>query len=94
MVAALNAERTCYTESCVPADQCTTVTSCADCNAPLACVVYQLLGGPEIHCVTVPPACQGEATCGCLGPTVCTGTHRSCGNLSGQRGVTCDCPNC
>ncbi|HEY8923621.1 MAG TPA: hypothetical protein VIU64_04520, partial [Polyangia bacterium] len=84
----------CYTGGCVPAEQCTTVTSCAECGPSLACVVYQTQLGAEYHCVTPTPACGGDFTCGCLGPSVCTGTHRSCTNLAGQRGVSCSCPTC
>lgn len=89
LVPAVNAAGTCYTGGCVAATQCTRVTSCADCGGPQSCVIYQMPGGNQFHCVTAPPACQSDFTCGCLGPTVCTGTHRTCGNLSGQRGVTC-----
>ena len=85
----------CYTGFCVPAAECTSVTSCASCiRTDQGCVSYATLGGNHNHCVTIPPACGGSATCDCLGPTSCVGSHRACGNLSGVKGVGCACPGC
>ncbi len=94
-VPAINAAGTCYAGGCVPASQCKTVSSCNVCGgtAP-ACVTYQTQMGNQHHCVTIPTACGGDATCGCLGPTSCVSPYLSCTNYSGNRGVSCGCPNC
>jgi hypothetical protein len=93
-VPAVTPKGDCYTGSCVPPTQCATVTGCGACASAEACVVYQTQLGIQFHCVTIPNACNGDVTCGCLGPTACTDAFRTCGNLSGQRGITCSCPNC
>jgi hypothetical protein len=93
-VPGVTASGTCYTGSCVPAAQCTTVAGCDACGPSAACVIYQTQLGNQYHCVSVPAACTRDQTCDCLGPSVCTGTFRSCTELSGQRAVMCTCPNC
>ena len=85
---------TCYTGACAPATECTSVTSCASCTgAGQACVSYATQGGNHHHCVTIPAACGGSATCDCLGES-CVAPYRACGNLSGVKGVGCACPDC
>jgi hypothetical protein len=93
-VPGVTASGTCYTGSCVPAAQCTTVSGCDACGPGEACVLYQTQMGNQYHCVSVPAACTRNQTCDCLGPSVCTGSYRSCTELSGQRAVMCTCPNC
>jgi hypothetical protein len=93
-VPGVTASGTCYTGSCVPAAQCTTVSGCDACGPSEACVIYQTQLGNQYHCVSVPAACTRDQTCDCLGPSVCTGAFRSCTELSGQRAVMCTCPNC
>jgi len=83
----------CYAGGCVPVTECTNVKSCADCGK-FPCADYATRLGPEAHCVTVPSGCGDNATCACLGPTVCTKPFSSCGDLSGVRGVSCTCPTC
>lgn len=82
----------CYTQQCVPADECRSVASCADCAQTDACVSYVAQLGPQHHCVSV-PSC-GAASCACLGPTVCVGVFNACSDQSGVEGVTCGCPTC
>ena len=85
---------TCYTGACAPATECTSVTSCASCTGTdQACVSYSALGGNHHHCVTMPPACGGSATCDCLEAS-CVAPYRACGALSGVKGVGCACPGC
>ena len=86
---------TCYSGACAPATQCTLLPDCAACTGvdPF-CVSYQTQRGAQFHCVTVPPACSARTGCECLGPTTCIAPYRSCGDLSGPRGITCSCPNC
>jgi hypothetical protein len=91
----INAAGTCYTQRCVQATQCARVTACSDCGGDAAaCVTYQTQMGNEHHCVSVPAACGGTASCACLGPTTCLAPYGSCSNASGTRGLTCSCPNC
>ncbi|MEZ4220372.1 MAG: hypothetical protein R3B13_05530 [Polyangiaceae bacterium] len=84
----------CYTGECVDASQCASVPQCSRCANDEACSVYQTQLGPQNHCVSVPTDCNGDATCACLGPTTCVNGFNSCGNMSGIKGVTCDCPVC
>jgi hypothetical protein len=83
----------CYQGSCVPADECASVKSCADCTGPLACANY---GGfqPKAHCVEIPTVCGADASCACMGPSVCITPFDSCNDLSGPKGVSCGCPVC
>jgi hypothetical protein len=84
----------CWQGSCVPADECLSVASCAACTGDLACAIWQAQLGPQEHCVTVPASCNGDFSCACMGPSVCTPPFDSCNDLSGQKGVTCGCPVC
>jgi hypothetical protein len=83
----------CYEGSCVPADECASVKSCADCTGSLACANY---GGfvPKAHCVEIPTVCGSDASCACMGPSVCISPFDSCNDLSGPKGVSCGCPTC
>jgi hypothetical protein len=86
---------TCYAGGCVPTTECTSVTSCADCiTATTACAGYQTKAGNQAHCVTIPAACGGNASCACMGPTVCVGPFTICTDFSGLKGVSCGCPTC
>jgi hypothetical protein len=85
---------TCYTGDCVPADECHSVPDCAKCAATDACVSYVAQLGPQRHCVSIPAACGGNASCSCLGPTTCISPFNACSDLSGIKGVTCGCPVC
>ena len=81
--------------TCVPADECASVSDCAQCTDPLEiCVTYVTQRGPENHCVPVPKGCEGKPTCQCLGSSVCLQPFSSCSEKSGVRGANCDCPNC
>ena len=84
----------CWTGACVPTTECKDVTGCADCDSQSACVTYIAKPGPKHHCVDVPLACGGNASCSCFGPSVCTGNFNTCTDLSGVKGVTCGCPTC
>jgi hypothetical protein len=81
----------CYAGGCLPVAQCADVASCDTCSsAGLACVTDQALGGPTLHCVTVPSSCSSAPTCQCLG--VCTGGFQ-CADPSSTTAL-CDCPTC
>ncbi len=84
----------CYTLACVKSSQCKTVPDCTKCGPNEACSTYVTQLGPQPHCVSVPPECKGNATCGCLGPTTCVKPFDSCNDLSGIKGVSCGCPAC
>jgi hypothetical protein len=85
----------CWTGACVPAEQCASVTSCATCaTANFACAAFEMPAGPEAHCVSLPAVCAGNATCACLGPSVCLSPYSSCSDFSGVMGVACGCPTC
>ena len=84
----------CYTLACVQSSQCKTVPDCSACGPNEACSTYVTQLGPQPHCVSVPPECKGDATCGCLGPTTCIKPFNSCNDLSGIKGVSCGCPVC
>jgi hypothetical protein len=81
----------CYAGACLPASQCSDVRSCGVCTAAgLVCVTDQVAGGPTYHCVSVPSACSGAPTCGCLG--VCTGSYECTAPASTT--PVCQCPTC
>jgi hypothetical protein len=85
----------CYTGQCAPVAECRVVGDCQVCSAAgLSCVVYETQMGNQAHCVTIPVACNGDATCACLGQTACITPYRACANFSGVKGITCGCPNC
>ena len=90
----ITSDGTCWQGSCVPADECKTVTKCSDCTGALFCasVVTQL--GVQNHCADVPKVCGSDASCACAGPSVCTPPYATCSDFSGQKGVSCSCPNC
>lgn len=80
---------------CVPTAECASVAGCAKCTGPQqSCVMNSAYPLPGYHCVTSPAACGSDATCGCLGPTVCVWPFLICDDLSGPRGVNCHCPTC
>ena len=94
-VPTVNDAGTCYLGTCAPATECTTVTSCGVCTgASEACVSYETQLGPQHHCVTIPPACNGNGGCSCNGLVSCVAPYRMCTDYSGIRGVTCSCPTC
>ncbi len=80
--------------SCVPARECLSVGSCAACAAGDLCVGFSALRRPQYSCVPAPPACGGDATCSCFGPTVCTGIFRTCSPGPAPAAVTCSCIAC
>ncbi len=81
-------------KGCVPAGECNSVKSCSDCTGELVCAGYVTQLGPQNHCVDVPKTCNGNFSCACLGPSVCTSPFSTCADFSGQKGVSCSCPNC
>jgi hypothetical protein len=94
-VPTVNEAGTCYLGTCAPATECTTVTGCAGCTgAGEACVSYETQLGPQHHCVTIPPECNGNGGCSCNGLVSCLTPYRMCTDYSGIRGVYCSCPNC
>ena len=94
-VPTVNDAGTCYLGTCAPATECTTVTSCGACTgAGEVCVSYETQLGPQYHCVTIPPACNGNGGCSCNGLVSCVAPYRMCTDYSGIRGVSCSCPTC
>ncbi len=80
----------CYTGGCVPAAQCSEVTSCSDCIAAgLRCVTDQTMP-PSFHCVTTPTMCSDYPSCDCMG--VCLGALTCVDPYSVD--LTCACPEC
>ena len=45
-------------------------------------------------CVAVPPGCEGNRTCACVGATLCTGTFDSCFDSPAANTVLCECLGC
>jgi len=94
-VPAVNASGNCYVGTCVPETECTTVGGCSACTGTgEACVSYQTQRGPQHHCVTIPPECNGNGGCSCVGVASCLAPYQTCTDYSGIRGVSCSCPNC
>jgi len=56
---------------CVDARECDGVTSCDACTDDQACVAPGAMTPLGLHCWDVPPACNGTASCECLGNDVC-----------------------
>ena len=78
---------------CVPIDECATVTDCADCDPGThVCVEDVTQLGPRYHCVPLPPQCNGDKTCACMGSAVCVGAFNQC--VDGPDGISCNCPTC
>jgi hypothetical protein len=90
----VNDAGTCWQGSCVPATECKTVKACSQCTGALVCAVHVTQLGLQHHCVDVPAVCGGNFTCSCMGASVCTPPYASCSDMSGQKGVSCGCPNC
>jgi hypothetical protein len=80
----------CWAGSCVPATECAAVASCAECGPSDVCVEEIGQIGVERHCVALPAACEGEASCDCVG--ACTGIFDACAVDEGV--VSCSCPAC
>ncbi|MBK7580742.1 MAG: hypothetical protein IPI67_11100 [Myxococcales bacterium] len=90
----INAAGNCWQGGCVPANECKAVKACSDCTGNLVCASWVTQLGTQHHCVDVPKSCGTDFTCGCMGPSVCTSPYLSCQDYSGQKGVSCSCPNC
>ena len=82
----------CWTNSCLPPDQCREVTTCDDCLEDQVCVQYVTQMGPTYHCVEVPEICEEKPTCDCMGTSVCTGVFDACSD--GEEMLSCSCPVC
>jgi hypothetical protein len=94
-VPTVNDTGNCYVGTCAPETECTTVTSCASCTgANEACVSFETQRGIQHHCVTIPPECNGNGGCSCVGVSSCMRPYSLCMDYSGIRGVYCSCPNC
>ena len=94
-VPTVNAAGTCYTGTCAPAVECTTVTSCGVCTGTASCATYQTQSGPQSHCLPIPSECTGNPSgCDCFGQASCVAPYRTCTPFSGVRGVLCSCPTC
>jgi hypothetical protein len=79
---------------CVKASECSLVEKCEVCDPFYACAQYVTQLGLQHHCVTVPTVCGNDASCQCLGPSVCTGAFSTCSDPSSVKAVSCSCPAC
>jgi hypothetical protein len=84
-------EANCWTGGCVPADACDVVPDCADCPEGEACVQYDTMFGPDLHCAPIPAACDGTPSCACMSEA-CVEPFGSCGD--GPDGMRCACEGC
>ncbi len=84
----------CFGE-CVDARQCLGVPACQGCAKGDLCVKYSTRPETAAHCVPIPPACGGNASCGCVGPGVCVTPFKACVNQPQLvNAISCECPNC
>jgi hypothetical protein len=78
---------------CVPASQCAFVPACTYCDLDRQVCVINSAFMTTKHCVSVPPACDSDRSCDCMGSNVCVDIFRHCSD--GAEGeINCDCPNC
>jgi hypothetical protein len=84
----------CWQGGCVPATECASVKDCSACTGELVCAEFPQRGGSTAHCYDVPQSCNGNYGCSCAGAAVCSGPGLSCVDLSGLKGIACDCPAC
>lgn len=89
--APLDPQSGCWTGGCVPAELCDVVDDCADCPADEACIGF-IAHIPSYQCTPIPEACNGAASCECLG-TLCVSPFDSCGP-SDNGGLSCGCDVC
>ena len=83
---------TCY-GPCIDATQCASIPSCADCDGPNQQCISMDAFTMTKRCITVPPKCENDRTCACLGPIVCIDPFNACSdNKPGE--ISCGCPAC
>ncbi len=86
----------CWTHQCIKASYCPSVPSCADCDpAAYACVTLSSKLQTH-HCVSVPPDCAADVSCGCLGDAICQGYYTICNDITPPpvAELACGCPTC
>lgn len=84
--AAVDWDAHCWSGGCVPVTQCHHI-ECSKCDAATqVCVVLNVNGWSQ--CIDIPPACNGKATCDCMGSTVCVGVFSECKAF--DAGLTCN----
>jgi hypothetical protein len=68
---------------------------CGDivCDADEVCVTHVTQLGLQPACAPISPACNGVASCNCMGADVCQGAFDLCGEGI-EGGLTCSCPVC
>jgi hypothetical protein len=80
---------------CVPAQDCSYVSSCADCDKQYYACVYYDAWTHTAHCVDVPGACANDITCACMSQSVCVSPFDACtDDSSSDRVLHCECPTC
>lgn len=77
---------------CVPATECAEVSKCGQCAPGQRCVMKQAKINGGRHCVEVPASCTNNATCQCMGASVCLAPHDTCADA--KDALICSCPNC
>ena len=83
----------------VPGVDAPTTTGCGTgppCDfATEICVVSTPVGPGETYgCEPLPAGCSGDRTCGCAGPTLCTGAFDTCTERTEPNTIACECPQC
>jgi hypothetical protein len=82
----------CYTGSCQKVLECEAVTDCGVCTgAPKPACVQETAQLATTHCVDVAAPCS-DASCACLGPSVCVGAFDLCVEATDH--LSCECPTC
>jgi hypothetical protein len=84
----------CWQGGCVPANECASVKDCAACTGQLICAEFPQRGGSTVHCYDIPTECNGNFGCSCAGAAVCSAPGLACQDLSGLKGIACQCPSC
>ena len=80
---------------CVPASDCESVPSCKDCDPNGFLCISNDAHTSTKHCVAIPPACEKQRTCSCLGDAVCIGAFDICiDGAPGSNEIHCGCPSC
>jgi len=78
LVVSVDTHSGCWGPCLDPAD-CLSVPYCNLCRASQVCVEYYDQGKlARRRCVDVPPACQAQRDCSCMGPRVCAGSQATC----------------
>jgi hypothetical protein len=87
----VDADQSCWTGMCVPAEACDVVPDCASCPDDEVCIERVTHFGPIHSCSPIDPSCDGSASCGCM-DEVCVSPFDLCSDVA--EGISCGCPVC